>query len=321
MNLRRIYADICRGYSAVEWQDKLVYVKHLTSFDQVDIDEVRDIALADAIKRGIKTEDERLKWLEKRGLWNGTKEMELNEQRDYVKGLLLTKTKLIFRAQIDSHNITVDREQIKLNEMIAHKEGLIDLTAEHVADRKVQFSYIQQSFFEDQDLKKKLFTKEDMQSMDDDSTSELLSLYITNIGSLSTESIKSVAVSSYFTNGFYLCADNVSLFFGKPICQLTTQQVNLLSYGMYYRNILANNDVPEEIRDKPDRLEEYVNKSAAFKKILAKTGNAGRVGLMASAEDFKLLGINNDIGIIQEAASKEFKNGMEGANAMGYSAA
>ena len=102
MNLRRVFADICRGYSVTQWRGKPAYIKHLTHFDQVDIDEVHDAAKADAIRRGIKTEEERLKWLADRKMWVIKDEIALRQQRDYVKGLQISKTKYFSSLQIDA---------------------------------------------------------------------------------------------------------------------------------------------------------------------------------------------------------------------------
>lgn len=318
MNLRRVFADICRGYSVSEWHKKTVYIKHLTHFDQVGIDEIYDGAFKNAVERGIRTKEAKLELLKGMGLWVIKDEVALKQQEDYVKGLRIGKSKMIFNSQIEAQNKVLAVEETKLSKMVKHKEDLIDLTAEEVGDRRVQFTYLSQAFYPDKSLTHPLFSDRDMHQMDDDQIMELLNLYIESTGNFTSANIKNISVASYFTNLFYLCGDNITSFFGKPMCELTAQQSNLISYGMYYKNILTNHDVPEEMRSNPDRLEEYVNRNTALQKVLAKTEGAARVGLVASAEDFKAMGLTNSTEEIQKTVAKEYKNGMEAAKDLGY---
>jgi hypothetical protein len=318
MNLRRVFADICRGYSVAQWDDKPVYIKHLTHFDQVDIDEIHDEALATAIKRGIRTEEAQLKWLAGRAMWVLKDEIALKQQRDYVKTLIQTQKKQFASAQIKALQVTIEAEALKLAKMEAHKDDLVSLTAETVADRKVQFTYIATTFYRDDTLKHRLFTDAQMRDMDDDQTAVLLDIYIESISRFSTTNLRTISVANYFVNHFYLCGDDVTPFFGRPICELTSQQANLLSYGVYFKGILTNNQVPDEFRSDPDKLESYVNRSAALQKVLAKTEGAARVGLVMQQEDFKGLGLQDGTAQMQETVAKQYKNGMQAANDMGY---
>lgn len=317
MNLRRVYADICRGYSVAEWREKPVYIKHLTTFDQVDIDEVHDNALAEAIRRGVPTEETILKRLADRKLWVTKDQIALNQQRDYVKTLGITKTKLIFAAQIETHVKIMVEEQIKLVEMMDARANLIGLTAETVADRKVQFSYLRQAFRRDETLKSHLFTEADIRAMDDETNEELLTLYVGCINRFTTDALRHIAVTDYFTNAFYLCGDDTLAFFGKPMCELTAYQVSFLSHALFFKSIIMNHNIPDDIRHEPDRLEEFVNRGAALNKVLAKADGA-RVGLVGTAEDFKALGLRDGSADMQGIIDKGYKSGMEAASALGY---
>lgn len=317
MNLRRVYADICRGYSVAEWRGSPVYIKHLTTFDQVDIDEVHDNALAEAIRRGVPTEEVSLKRLAARKLWVTKDQIALNQQRDYVKTLAITKTKLIFAAQIEAHTKTMVEEQLKLIEMMDHRANLIGLTAEIVADRRVQFTYLRQAFRRDETLKGHLFTEADMKRMDDETNEGLLDLYVGSINLFTTDALRRIAVADYFTNAFYLCGEDTLAFFGKPMCDLTAYQVSFLSHALYFKSIILNHNIPDDVRHEPDRLEEFVNRGVALNKVLAKADGA-RVGLVGTPEDFKALGLKDGTAEMHGIIDKGYKSGMEAASALGY---
>jgi len=89
--LRKSFADITRGWSEIKWGKTPVFVKHLTQFDQIEVDDYYDAQLAKARKNGIPSEVEKAKWLEKKGMWTKKDDLDLVMQRDFVKNLELTK--------------------------------------------------------------------------------------------------------------------------------------------------------------------------------------------------------------------------------------
>jgi hypothetical protein len=103
------------------------------------------------------------------------------------------------------------------------------------------------------------------------------------------------------------------------MCDLTNYQVNLLSYGLYYKNILSQNKVPDDISNNPDKIEEYIKKTKNFKEAVDRTAGAGsRIGIVgATSEDFKALGIEDGSKMIQEAANKNYTNSIDAAKEMG----
>lgn len=319
LNLRRAYADICRGYSPEIWRGKSIYIKHLTHYDQVDIDVYYDEALESAKARGIKTREERLKWLENKKLWLRKDDSELSMQRSYVENLEKTRNKMFLKSQIDQMTITLEEARTKLYTDTIKKENLIGLTCEKVAEQKIQFHYIYLAFFKNKELTKNVFDLESLKQLEDDESDELISFYIGAMERLSLNSIKKIALAPYFTNNFYLCADSIYHFFSKPISELSNYQTNLLSYGSYYKTLLSQNQVPDDVRENPDKLEEYINKTKNFKDAISKTGGDGsRVGIVgATNADFEALGIENSSKSIQEAAGKNYTNSMDAAKEMG----
>ena len=49
---RRVFRDVVRGYSTTILDDEVVYIKHLTPHDQVELEEIEERYFESAKKRG-----------------------------------------------------------------------------------------------------------------------------------------------------------------------------------------------------------------------------------------------------------------------------
>jgi hypothetical protein len=320
LNLRRTYADICRGYSTDTWRGAPIYIKHLAHYDQVDIDLFYEEAFTAARARGIKTRAERMAWLQDKKLWTQRDEVDLKMQQDYAANLTKTRSKQFLQVQIAELTRQLNEANDKLWADMARREKLIGLTAEQRAEERIQSHYLYVSCFRDRALSDPFLTAVQVNQLDEDESDTLISLYVKVIGRLDMQSIRRIALAPCFTNHFYLCAEQPYHFFAKPMAELSNYQINLLSYGAYYRNLLSANEVPNDIREDPDKVEEFITKNKNFKDAIAKSGatDGSRVGIVgASQADFEALGLQNDTKTMNEHASKQYANGIEAAKGMG----
>lgn len=292
-NLKKLFIDICRGYSKYKLEDSFVFVKHIGHFDQIDIDDQYDVFIDEAKKRGLFTLDEQLVYLEKELLWTKKNQGEVDEIKSYLDNLKLTKNQLALKRQIDQINVQIKEAEEKYYNLLNNKSKLIGMTCENYANKKIELFYIKKLFYSNWESQVKLLTDDNINDIDSDYIDKLLLLYSNFINDFSFDNIKKISVSSSFTSLFYL-SDNLDSFFGGPLCQLTYYQSNLLSYGNYYKNMLKNNDVPNDLLENPDKLEEYVRKTRNMKEMIEKSG-AKRIGIVgASNEEIKELGGSNE---------------------------
>lgn len=291
VNLRRIFADICRGYTKYDWNKKPVYVKHLTHFEQVDIDEYRDKFLLDSKRRGIPDLAQQLAFLEREGLWLKSNQAELETQKFYLDNLHKTKSKMAIRAQIDMIDKTIKEAEEKYYKLLDRKNSLVGDTAEKYADQRMQAYYIYNTFHKDAKLEEKLFTEKQFINLDEEELVELMSFYIRVIQEFSHTNLKKISISDFFSTYFGISENNEG-FFGRPPCFLSYYQINLLSYGSYFKSILSNHKIPEELKDDPEKIESYVVKAQNMKAMYEKAGKTGgSVGFVgASREDLASLG-------------------------------
>ncbi len=312
VSLRRAYAEICHGFSVGTHEGKPLYVKHLTVFDQTDVDVVREAAFDEAVVRGVKTEEAKLKWLAGMGLWAKKDETDLSMQRDYVEALYKTRSKMPLKVQVDQANKQIEEGENKLWELSNRRARMIGLTAEQVADQKVQYEYMRLSFFRDTHLKEPLFTPKSIGKLDHDEADNFLMSYVNIVGRFVPDTLRRIAVAPFFTNSFYLCGDKIDIFFGKSIVGLSLYQTNLLSYGQYFKSLMTQNDVPKEYLDNPDKIEECIMRSRNLKsaadKVAAGAENVALFG--ATSEDFKALGVKDSTDKVREDITKNVESGL-----------
>ncbi len=312
--LRRIYSEVCRGYSEATYLGRATYVKHLTIFDQTEIDAIREMAFDRAANRGIKTEAEKLKWLADKGLWVAKDEAELAGQRAYIDNLEKTRGKLAIKSQVDQMDKQLTEARAKLTKETDRRARLIGLTAEQIADQRAQYEYIRLSFHEDRALSLPMFTPDDVANLTDEEADALLFAYIGIITRFSPANLRQIVISPFFTNQFYLCGDRIETFFGRPMVDLTIFQTNLLHHGQRFRSILTNNDLPIELLNNPDKIEEYVMRSRNMRQVVDKAGNHDRVALIgATGADLKAAGLEDGSAKVRQDIGRQVRNGMEAA--------
>ena len=74
---RKLYRDVLRGFSEIEYGNKTIYIKHFKESDLGDIEDFDEKTLQEAIDKGVPTEAEQLELLVRDGLWSNTKDQEI----------------------------------------------------------------------------------------------------------------------------------------------------------------------------------------------------------------------------------------------------
>lgn len=319
--LRRTYGEICRGYSETTWKGESVYVAHLTTFDQTEIDGLQDEAFHSAVKRGIKTEAQKVKWLNDKGLWTPKNEDEIKGLRWQIEGMEKTRSKAALKSQIKQIDAQLEADRKQLNKLLTQRASAIGLTAEKAAEQRVQLEYVRASFCKDRELNEYLFTESQMRELSEEDSDELLMCYVNTVSRFSVENVRRIAVQGFFVNQFYLCGEQLYYFFGQPIVDLTIYQANLLSYGQYYRNVFSHHQLPKDIADDPDKIDEYITRATNAKKLANQTAvkDGGRVGIVgASREDFEAMGVEDGTQKMREFAGKQYTDAKDAAKDMGW---
>ena len=318
--LKLIFSEIIEGYSLVNSEmfgD--LKIKHINNFDSARSDIIHDYCLTKAAKEGLPKREDKIKYLIEEKLWDPEKDKEADRLESLIKGMMKTKSKLHLQAQIDQIKKDIKTAEADFLKIKQEKEEIIGFTAEEYAGRRVNEHLMQISILDKDD--KTLFSEEEFGELEQEEIHEILSIYSSNTEKFKAHSLKRIALADFFTNIFYICEDNIFNFYGKPVINLTFYQIEIYSFGRYFKSIIQNSEekIPEHILEDPDELIEWAQSSKNVKDAMEKSSLSDKehsatslVG--ATKEDLKKAGIDADTDMIdlsQEAKKKGGKLSME----------
>lgn len=306
-DLKLVLADIFNGYSTMKAPilgDQLLYIKHLSIFDNIRTDKDYADALKVAKEKKLPTEADQAAYLEKEEIWTQKDEARITELKIYISNLRETKSKLFLKSQIEPIAEDIRNSSIKLLKLTKEKERYLGFTAESYASKRSNEFYIQQSLFLDQSFKKLAIDHESFDELSDEELSKITRSFNVSTKNLHISSLKKISLMPFFCNYFYLCDDNPMTFYGKPVIGLSFYQAELFAYGRYFKNLVQESKAspPDEIKDDPDKLVEFYEMRKTADEVMEKlekqsgekSGASSLVG--ATTEDLEAIGYKKGTG-------------------------
>ncbi len=285
---RALYSQILKGYSSSPYKKNDLFMRHLSEADIGFVSEKRNKYLEDAKAKGLPTEEEKLEILNEQDIWTNKEEEgikkleeELSTQEQTLKNLIIKSQKQILNSKI-----LINRK--KLAEKLKEKKEALDLTCEEYGERKSQEEIVYYNFFKDKDFKTKYFSEEEFDELPQIELHFLMAIHIESQVSFAHENIKRVAAFPFFLNSFFICNDDPLQFYGKPVVELTMNQVSLFSIGKYFKAMLSKSEAePPETEDVDELIEWF--ESTMSKEALAKQMEDKQASTVvgASKEDLK----------------------------------
>lgn len=238
-SLRIIYNEIIQGFS---YSEKLnLYIKHLTESENIQIVKRRRIVLERVKSEGLPCEADKLKELDKEGIWTAADEKEIAEYKIIIAdnerhmNTALPEFKASLQAMIDKY-------KSELQQVVQKRTKAIGKIAEHVAEQDSFDFLMYLVFYKDASLKEKVFSSsDDISEMDEEIIPYSIELD-TVFGKLRDEKLRKISVLPFFLNPFSFTKENIADFLGKPIYYLTSFQLSLFSLGSRNLSIQANAD-------------------------------------------------------------------------------
>ena len=294
-NYRKIFKEISQGFSSYFVGEKSRYIKHQSFYDLVDFDDVYEMHLERAKKKGLPTEDDIFEDLKKDEIWTEKDDAEIEKQSFYVESLLKNKKNIYLKSALEQINKQIKEAQEKLSSLKSKKESFISNSADKYALNRANDFYIVNSFYKDKGLKNKLYSDKEFEYASTAEVSNLVSTYNEFHETFSEKNIKHLAIQDFYKS-YYSFIDNLYDFFGKPVVELTNYQLNLVLYTKIFKNILDqySEDIPDRIKNDPDGLLDFANSSESREKIkqeLSKDSGASTI-VGATKEDMEELGIS-----------------------------
>ena len=290
---RKAFRDIVRGYSVVEYLGALVYIKHLTPHDQVELEEITDLYHNKAAERGLPTEKETLEILKEGGDWTEEDEAFIFRTSEYIKSMTQAKSKLVIKSAQDQQTALIEKEEKKLNQKLNQKSELLGNTCEKYAQTRTHDFYILRSFFKKPDLLTPLYTEDAYDNLTQPQVAVLVSTYNESFVSFGEDGIQHLILEEFY-NPYLSFAEDSMQFYGRPFCELTYNQIRMIVYTRIFKNIFdSNQNIPEKIRTDPKALLDFGSISDEEKeKFKSKfEDGAGSTLVGAKEEDYEYLGV------------------------------
>jgi hypothetical protein len=292
VNFRHIFRDIVAGSSKITHNNQAAYLKHLSVFDQVDIEDIKIFYYEKAKKRGLPTQSESLKRLEEEGLWTSADQGKIKEQEDYLKHAETSKKQLYLKAEIDRANEEIEQSKKKILELESQKSALLGQTCEKYSESRISDHYIIKSLYKDPELKQTYYSENEVDNMSRAEMASIVKLYNHAYSSFDDNKIQKVTLQDFYQPYLAFC-ENVQNMFSKPLFELSLNQVKLVIYSRMFKNIFENYPkIPDRIKADPEKIFDYVNAQEKAKdnlKNMDKDGASTIVG--AKKEDYDYLGI------------------------------
>lgn len=290
---RNVFLDICNGCSYEESDLGAFYIKHLTYENQVLLEDLKEYFFQHAKERGLPTTEESLENLKQEGLWTQEKEEDLKKEESFLATIIRNKKNTYLKSQIDAFNNQIQTCKTKINRLKNERVSLLGNTCENHADQKVTEEFIKLSFFKDRDCKNLAFSQEEFDELDNDDVADFIDLYNQSLSEFSDLKLQKLVLEDFFSYYMPFCEDPIH-FYGKSVIHLTHNQIRLLLYSRYFKNILTyNEDIPEEMRHDPEKILDYVNANEKAKKIKNTEGKASTI-VNATKEDYKYLNMDKE---------------------------
>lgn len=312
--LKLVFSEIVEGYSLT--RSELfgdLKIKHINNYDSAKTDIKNNYYFEKAVSQGLPKREEKLEYLIKEKLWDPEKDKEADRLKEMLKGMNRTKSKLFLQAQIDAIKKDIVDNEIKLSNILAEKESVIGFTAEEYANRRINEYYMHISILDEEG--KQLFGENEFDELEQDQVNDIMRVYEKNNRKFKAEILKKISLADFFTNIFYLCEDNVFNFYGKPVIDLTFYQIEIYSYGRYFKSIIQNSEekIPDQIVEDPDKLIEWAESSKNVKEVLEKTSGDAESGassiMGATKQDLEKAGIDQNQDVIDLSQKAQEKGG------------
>jgi hypothetical protein len=251
--LRKLYKDIVLGYSYIASEN--IYIKHPFETDLGSIEDLYIQHFNEAKIRGLPDEKSKIDELYKAELWTEEKEKKIFSNKRQIDNLRDTLKKIVIKSQVTTITNQIKGLEKESNEILKEREELLGTTAEKYANKRSNEMIIYRSIYKDIDLKNNLFNQEDFDDLDIKQLSKYIVIYNAVIDYFNQKNIKKIAALPFFLNNLFLTESDIYVFYGKPIVQLSTFQLEIFSYGLMYKNVLSKGASPsEEYYDDLDKL-------------------------------------------------------------------
>lgn len=249
-----IVGEIFDGYTEFEYFGSTVYLKHFSIRDQRYIHRYYQKYKSIAISKGIPSEEEMLLQLKEDNLWSDKEEDTIASLNLELDNLVQTQKKMALPSKKQALQKQIDDKRSELNKLLLTKRNIVGKTAEDYASSRANEEFIRYIVYKDKELTQHYFTDEQFADLSDNEIEPLLKEHKICGERLNEDNIQHVVLRDFF-NMYISQTEDASIFYGKPIIQLSAYQLKLALYARIFFNIFQyNDDMPDHIKKDPSAV-------------------------------------------------------------------
>ena len=289
------------GYTEASLGDSIVYIKHVNIRDQRYLhkyfEKYKDVAL----KRGLETEAERIKYVLEEKLWEEKDDMKIASLEGEITNLKNTVNQLLLASQREEYNKIILERAEELYELKKSRSEVVGKTAEDYGTGRSSDELLRFLLFKDKDLKENLYTEEEFAELEGWEIKQLTDLHLDIQSRLADDQIQKAVLRPFFSMYLSLCEDAYG-FYQKPVTELTIYQLRVVLFGRMFFNIFQHTeDIPDNIRDDPEKLLAYSQSKSSGNTGGIRDDADSSIVFGATNQDVKELGGEKAVSLSEEA--------------------
>ncbi len=301
-----IVSEILQGVTVVRGSFGSLYLKHLSQFEQREVLSQSKIFEKEAISKGLPTEKQGLQDILDQDMWSLDNENLIKNLKKEIDDLKLSSSQVFLPSQQKQFLDKSKKKEKELLSLESEKSQLIGLTSEKYARNQVQKTIVNKILFYDREFKKGVY--EDLYLNENMKEAELFKLQRDFFEKFEDSNISQAVLSDYFSMYLPFCEDVMGVF-GKPLADLTSYQLKLISFGRYFLNIFKNSqkEIPDNVAKDPELLISfYQNQRNERSKTKAQSSEGGSAYFGASKQDLEDIKSNDERAIdLNEEVKKQ----------------
>lgn len=292
------------GYTEVVFEDRPVYVKHISIRDQRYLHKYHEKYKQLALSRGLQTEKEKLKYVVKEGIWREEDDLEINTLNLETENLKRTVRAVFLKSERDAINEQITKNREKIASLQQRRKEVVGQTADDYAEGRSADEILRFLLFKNKELTEHLYLEEEFGELETWQVVGLTKIH-QKIQNRMTDSIIQEAVLRPFFSMYLSLCENVNGFYGKPVTELTVHQLRVVLYGRMFFNIFQHTEnIPEHIKEDPEKLLAYSENQRNKNTSAIKDDAAGSAIFGATDEDVEDLGGTTGGVSLSEEAKK-----------------
>ena len=290
------------GYTEAVFEGQTVYVKHVSIRDQRYLHKYHDKYKQLALAKGLQSEKDKLKYVIDEGIWEEKDDLEIEALTSETENLKRTARAIFLQSQRDSINQQIEENKKKIFTLQQKRKEVVGQTADDYADSRSGDEILRFLLFKNKDLTEHFYTEDEF--------GELEAWQVVALGKIQKEIqdrltdavIQKAVLRPFFSMYLSLCED-ISGFYGKPVTELTIYQLRVALFGRMFFNIFQyTDDIPENIKDDPEKLLAYSENQKNKDTSAIKDDAAGSAVFGATKEDVSNLGgTEGGVSLTEEA--------------------